>query len=93
MNYFTVLFENHSSFDLSSHEEVLKNIYADMCFDLCMASRVSTLKIILRDGCPDLAGKVKMDIDIEEVCILCNVFWDERCYKQWLRCDNKSNII
>ena len=49
-----------------------------MCFDICMASCVSTLKI-LRDDSHEFAGKVKMDIEIEEVCTLCNVFWDERC--------------
>ncbi len=84
MNNYTVFLENHSSFDLNSNEVVLKNIYADMCFEICMASRVSTLKIILRDDCPELAGKAKMDIDIEEVCILCYVYWDERCYYSFM---------
>lgn len=79
MYIFTVLFKNYSSYDLSSYEEeVLKTTYMDMFLDLCVVSRVPTLRIVLRDDCPELAGKVKMDIDIEEVCILCNVFWEHR---------------
>ena len=70
----SAIFENKSSFDMNDYKDELIIQYADMCFEICMASRVSTLKIILRDDCPELAGKVKMDIDIEEVCILCNIF-------------------